>query len=113
MPVWNVSDETTVKLSSWGVCSVPRPGAIVRRDHHFFGYNAAIQEGRVSSKIVKFYPKERYGITASGRKYELLGEPGHNPDASYVLDKWLQINGVKPEEARDVTEKYLQKGKAT
>ncbi|KKM08020.1 hypothetical protein LCGC14_1728120 [marine sediment metagenome] len=107
MSVWNVSDEATVKLSSWGVFSVPRTGTTVRRDHHFFGYNAAIQEGRVSSKIVKFYPPSMRGVTASGRKYELLGKPGHNSDASYVLDKWLQINGVKPEEARDVTEEYL------
>ncbi len=106
MPFWNVSDETTVKLSSWGVFSVPRAGTVVRRDHHFFGYNAANQEGRISSKIVKFYPKERWGSTASGRKYELIGEPGHNSDAAYVFERWLQINGVPSEEVRNVTEEY-------
>jgi hypothetical protein len=51
---------------------------------HFLGFNVAEHDGRVSTPIVSFDPRTRTGVTASGRKYHLLGKAGFDKDADYV-----------------------------
>lgn len=114
--VWRtrpVDDEPVITLTDWRIFSVPSlNGEGV--DDHFCGYNAGHEgrgfwsgEGRVSSKIVNWDAAGMAGTTRSGRKYVLIGPPRYNSDAEYVYSRWLEINKVDPEDAQDVTMKYL------
>lgn len=111
MSVWlttSVEDVPAIELVRWAVIEVssPKDG---NKDHHFVGYNVTEQEGRVSSKIVSFDAETRIGVTRSGRKYLLSGNPGMDSDAGYVLLRWLNIYGVS--DYVDVTDQYIpQKG---
>ena len=58
-------------------------------------------EGRVSTPVVHFDPKARLCMTASGRRYQLEGEPGFDPDGNYVFSR--AYSGSK---TKDVTEEY-------
>jgi hypothetical protein len=51
-------------------------------------------EGRVSKAIESLDLVARTGVTRSGRLYELIGEPGSDPDADYVWAMWARANGV-------------------
>jgi len=60
---------------------------------HFVGRIVG-EDGRVSSRIVSFDRRSMEGVTRSGRRYRLLGEPGTDGDAEYVWSHWVRINGV-------------------
>lgn len=101
----SIERESGVPLSQWSVRQVQLP-ADIKPTHHFVGFNNNTYDGRVSSPVQAFDEKSRVGVTASGRGYKLLGEPGHNGDAEYVWNHWMSINGVKPEDVKDVTDQY-------
>jgi len=102
----SVSDEPKIELCKWWVFVVPASkGDGV--DHHFNGYNAHGQEGRVSSKIMEFDPETMTGTTRSGRKYQLIGTPGYDGDAEYVRRGWLSINKIAEDDVSDATGDYL------
>lgn len=101
----SVERETGVPLSQWSVRQVQLPSDD-EPTHHFIGFNNNTYDGRVSSPVRAFDNKSRVGVTDSGRGYQLLGEPGHNSDAEYVWNRWMSINGIKPEDVVDVTEQY-------
>lgn len=101
-----VSEQPVIELCKWDVFAVPSfEGEGV--DHHFCGYNASGQEGRVSSKIMEFDLETMVGTTRSGRKYQLIRTPGYDGDAEYVKRNWLAINKVAEEDITDATGDYL------
>jgi hypothetical protein len=73
--------------------------------HHFIGHDIEECEGRVSTAIARFDRTTRKGVTASGRVYEVHGDPGHNADAEYVWRMWMRANRLA--ETSDVTTEYL------
>ncbi len=103
--VWGTAPASIVPekwLDSWWiikVVDVPR----YHEDYgfHFVGWNIREREGAVSSKIEKFDPVTMSGVTRSGRVYRLVGLPGFDPDADYVLSYWLTVNEAKVENATD------------
>ena len=72
---------------------------------HFVGFNAADQDGRVSTPIVSFNAAERSGVTFSGRCYILVGPPGFDDDAEYVWECYATFCGFK--DVVDVTPDYV------
>ncbi len=56
-----------------------------RGEIHFIGYAVDNHEGRVSTAIESLDLAARTGVTHSGRLYELIGEPGRDPDARLRL----------------------------
>lgn len=105
--IWStppVSEQPKVTLARWRVVEVYTKKAQVER--HFIGYNVEDQEGRVSSAIQNFDPKVAQGTTRSGRVYELIGEPGRDPDGEYVWENWARIKQFTDE--KDVTTEYVK-----
>jgi len=101
MSIWSVTDvddQPEITLRGWRVYETERG------EHHFVGYCVENESGRVSSAIVSFDDKSRAGITRSGRRYVLSGEPGFNQDALYVWGIWASRFGVT--ETKDVSDEY-------
>lgn len=73
-----VDDEPTITLGAWSIRET-NTGS-----RHFVGFNLASLDGRVSTPIVSFDPDTRTGVTASGRRYVLVGPAGFDRDAEYV-----------------------------
>jgi len=94
-----VASQPRLRLASWRIMRTER-GEI-----HFIGYAVDNHEGRVSTAIQSLDLAARTGVTRSGRLYELIGKPGHDPDADYVWAMWARVNGVK--RAEDVTAELL------
>jgi hypothetical protein len=94
-----VASQPRLRLASWRIMRTER-GEI-----HFIGYAVDNHEGRVSTAIQSLDLAARTGVTSSGRLYELIGKPGHDPDADYVWGMWARVNGVK--RAEDVTVELL------
>ena len=104
LSVWrpaSVQDEPETRLLQWRVFRVK--GNIDGGDTiHFVG--RANWEGRVTSPVLEYDPTTKRGRTRSGRVYELLGDSGHNGDATYVWNRWLGMNGDP--EVVDITSEY-------
>jgi len=73
--------------------------------YHFVGFDESGRHGAVSSKLEQFDPHKMRGISQSGRVYQLLGEPGVDPDAQYTLEGWSQRNQVV---MQDATKEFIQ-----
>jgi hypothetical protein len=104
--VWkttSVTETPELNLSQWCVYEIDD-----NKDRHFVGYNETEGEGRVSSKIVQFDKESMRGITASGRVYQLVGNPGRNGDAAYVWARWKQINDVMPGSYKNVSDELTR-----
>jgi hypothetical protein len=102
MPIWSVRSVTSqpsLRLRDWSIIEIQNG------DRHFVGYNVDDSEGRVSTAIREFDPKTRRGVTSSGRVYQLLGEPGYDPDAAHVWEGWKRVNSVLS--SKNVTEEVL------
>lgn len=92
-------DETPeIRLARWSVREVIINGEVSR---HFVGENLTEGYGRVSSAIQEFDRATMRGRTASGRIYELVGNPGRDSDAEYTWGSWKMANEVTEE--RDVS----------
>lgn len=108
--VWGqppVEVQPSKQLSSWSVYrAIPKDGKCSGLfDLHFVGRDLTDGGGCVSSKIMSFDPKTMTGTTSSGRKYKLVSFPGHNSDAEYVLNHWVEFNDVDVDE---VTEEFMK-----
>jgi len=102
----SVDAEPEKWIDSWQVFKVTK--CVANQDvygFHFFGRNTKEHAGAVSSKIVSFDPVSMRGVTNSGRIYQLMGSPGHDGDADYVLAGWKRINHVETEIA---TQEFLK-----
>lgn len=89
-----ITQTPSIELSCWSVWAIGGK-------YYFVGYNETEGEGRVSSAIRGFDPKTLRGVTDSGRIYQLLGEPGHDPDGMYIWQIMLQSSRISA--AEDVT----------
>ncbi|NOV23397.1 hypothetical protein E5S69_07565 [Cupriavidus necator] len=101
MPIWSVAtvdEQPDITLRRWRVYETELG------EHHFVGYCVENESGRVSSAIVSFDAKSRAGITRSGRRYVLYGEPSFDGDALHVWSFWAASNGVT--ETKDVSGEY-------
>lgn len=78
-----VSEQPVVRLARWQAFETPAG------TKHFMGWDVGHHEGRVSSAVTAFDIATREAITSSGRKYALIGHPGSDADARYVLGAWL------------------------
>ena len=99
LPSSSIAEQPVVWLERWRVLQAD----LVFR--HFVGFCIADQDGRVSTPIVSFNAVERTGITASGRRYILVGLPGFDDDAEYVWECYSRVFGIK--EVVDVSEEYV------
>lgn len=106
--IWAVPDvsaQPEVLLERWRVVEVQ--AADRQMERHFIGYNSKNREGRVSTAIQEIDFATRRGVTRSGRVYELVGPPGHDPDGEWVWKNWARLNQVTSE--RDVTAEVFKK----
>jgi hypothetical protein len=87
----SVQEQPSLNVYRWSVREIDGVKA-GEKDHHFVG--EVDGAGRVSSKIVSFDKETNVGVTRSGRRYKLVGEPGYNSDAEYVWGAWKAINKV-------------------
>jgi len=86
----SVKDQPDITLLDWCIFKILNEG------FHFCGRALESKhDGRVSSKIVSFNRKTMVGITRSGRKYHLTGQPGMHPSAVYVFHQWLSYNNIE------------------
>lgn len=82
MNMWavrSVAEQPEIELARWRVFEVG--GKRV-----FFGYSLTTGSGRRSSAIVSFDLRQLKAVTASGRVYRLVGPPGYDDDAQYLLE---------------------------
>lgn len=103
MAIWKVAPlekEPEIILESWMVFE------LADGSRYFAGYSVAGHEGRTSSAIQTFDKSTMKGITRSGRVYQLIGPPGLNGDALYVLGHWLTINQCA-DEYKDVSQEMI------
>ena len=98
LPSTSIEEQPVVWLERWRV--IQAEGNV----RHFVGFSIADQDGRVSTPIVSFNAAERTGITASGRRYILVGQPGFDDDAEYVWECHSRVFGIK--EVADVSDEY-------
>jgi len=101
MPIWRVEGvdgEPEIRLCHWIVYETERG------ERHFVGQHVDAGTGRVSSAIQTFDVESRTGVTRSGRRYVLLGEPGYDADAMHVWNMWSLVNAVVT--ATNVTDDY-------
>lgn len=89
-----ITQTPSIELSCWSVWAIGEK-------YYFVGYNETEREGRVSSAIRGIDPKTLRGVTDSGRTYQLLGEPGHDPDGMYIWQIILRNSRIST--AEDVT----------
>src|SRR5215469_503973 len=90
-----VDDVPQIYLECW---SIRQTGT---GDRHFVGFNIANRDGKVSSRIIELDCTRRVGVTASGRRYRLLGRAGYNSDAEYVWNWYVKNHHIESWE--DVT----------
>lgn len=98
MPIYRACDvdkQPEIYLERWSIRQT------CTGSQHFVGFNIEGQGGRVSSRIVELDCARRVGVTESGRRYRLLGRAGHNSDAEYVWNWYVQSQGIESWE--DVT----------
>ena len=91
-----VEETPSVQLRRWRAYELPDG------HRHLVGWNVADREGRVSSQVIGFDPRQACLTTDSGRRYELVGSPGDDADAAHVWGVWSRMRAV--DAYRDVSE---------
>jgi hypothetical protein len=92
MPVWSpasVDIEPELSLLSWRVVQTERG------ERHFVGIRPDTTHARVSSAIREFEMDSMIGVSASGRRYRLVGPPGWTDDSAYLLMAWCLTYDVR------------------
>lgn len=99
--VWAVADVASrpvIHLVRWRIFQLSSERCI-------YGAVSGIHSGRRSSWIRAFDPKTMRATTSSGRIYELIGPPGHDDNAQYLLEQDLAqghpLEDVTTEACRD------------
>jgi hypothetical protein len=98
-----VSQQPRADLMNWRLFRVHWPNG--RRTRHMIGRNIRTDEGRVCSAIKGVDFNASTFTTASGRTYQIHGPSGHDGDASYVFDVWLE--GIQGQ-AVEITNPFLR-----
>ncbi|MFM0561692.1 hypothetical protein [Paraburkholderia sediminicola] len=102
MGIWTsppVELQPIVFLSRWQVMETDEGS------RYFIGRNMERGSGRASTRIVKFDPTTRRGVTGSGRIYELVGESGVDTAANYL---WAVTCAQAGTSSTDVSSDYDQ-----
>lgn len=89
MPLWrtpDVDEQPLVTIVRWRVLEITEGPCAGQR--HLSGYCVENREGRASTHIVSFDPKNRICVTRSGRRYRLFGPSGFDDDGDYVWRTW-------------------------
>lgn len=97
MPLWKVAsveDAPSVKLRYWNIKKTDQ-------GEYFVGDEVG-GRGRVSTQILEYDEKKNVGRTASGRVYQLVGQPGYSADAEYVWSYYKEINNLRDLEPHEV-----------
>lgn len=102
--------EPSIRLIRWRVFEVTAARNDWHNTRHFVGWSLDGHEGRVSNVIQSFDMAARRGVTARGRIYTLIGDPGHDMDGDYVWNAFRKINGIT--EFVDVSKEYVHDDKA-
>jgi hypothetical protein len=96
------SGVSVVPISSWQVSELAHGGRFA------WGFDEQAREGRTSSLLSEFDPATACLRSVSGRQYQLLGDPGIDPDAEYVWRSWLTLRGLTVSDARSVSDEVWQ-----
>ncbi|CAH2904455.1 MAG: hypothetical protein PCALPYG88_7377 [uncultured Paraburkholderia sp.] len=102
MRIWAspaVELQPIVFLSRWQVMETDEGS------RYFIGRNMERGSGRASTRITKFDPKKRRGVTGSGRIYELVGDRGVDTAADYL---WAVTCAQTGTSSTDVSSDYDQ-----
>ena len=113
MAIWTIASvdaEPELAVCQWRVVEATYADASEPTTLHFVGCCAERETGRVSTAIRVLDLEKRQGRTASGRVYELRGEPCVSREADYVWQAYADINAVAS--WRDVTCEVLAAGES-
>ena len=108
MPIWTIQpieQGPEVTLVHWQIFEVPFRGFTRSWTRHLAGWSCEDRHGQVSSVLRKFDPSSRCFMTASRRKYRVMGPPGFTDDEAYVWAAWKASWRI--DEERDVTQEVL------
>lgn len=87
MPTWElppVTEQPSIQLARWTVVRLAATDGSLEADF-LFGWDPQNRCGRSSTNIVDADPANQTILTRSGRRYELVGPPGHDPDGEHVF----------------------------
>ena len=85
-PIHTVSVQPFSVMTHWRVFQVRGP--LGSRSRHLVG--RAGGEGRVCTALTSLT-----AVSGSGRFYRLEGQPGQDPDATYVWEQWTRLNWTR------------------
>ena len=97
-----VQDEAATQISNWRFVAVKHSDCTVQR--HLVG--RVDSEGRLSTGVHSLNLQTMRATTASGRVYEVVGDPSDDEDAAYLYSKWLKYGGRT--ELKDLTGALLR-----
>ena len=95
--VWSpkpVDQQPVLPVAHWRISEVTVRG---RRERHVWGWNLQDREGRASTAIMELRSTERVLVTESGRRYQLVGPAGVDPDGAWVWNMWCVANRATDE----------------
>ena len=113
MAIWTISTvdvEPELALCGWRIFEATYAGSSEATTLHFVGCCAERSKSRVSTAIRFLDLQKRHGRTASGRVYELLGEPDVSREADYFWHVYADLSAVAS--WRDVTREVLAAGES-
>jgi hypothetical protein len=96
-------DTPVVHLAKWQVAELISIGA-----RHVWGYDLEAREGRASSLLAEFNPATASLRSATGRRYQLVGPPGFDPEGEFVWLTSLSIHGLAHADVLSVTDDAWQ-----
>jgi hypothetical protein len=85
-----VAREPHKQISRWGLYQFHFAGGT--RSRHLVGWSG--NEGRVSTAVEVLNLESMTATTESGRVYAMVGPPGWDSDATYVMGVWMRVNSV-------------------
>ena len=96
-PIEPVSVQPFSVMTHWRLFQVR--GSLGSRSRHLVG--RAGGEGRVCTALTSLDLTSLTAVSGSGRFYRLEGQPGQDPDATYVWEQWTRLNWTR--HIRDIT----------
>ena len=84
MTVWKADKTEVVNLDRYNMIENKRSDGTIER--HFVGNDMERYGARVSTAIQEYDEETKSGVTASGTKYCLHGDPGLDMDSMYLIE---------------------------
>ncbi len=89
MSIWEAGKLGIVRLDAWNIIQYKGKRNFIGNDMDHYG-------ARISSPIMEYDEEKKTGVTKSGQRYTLHGEPGLDDDALYLLD--ICIKQIAPDD---------------